>query len=66
MPAINPESIPGSVAVPTWTLIAAIVVVFLAREWERKAWFEKLASATTALDKLTDSVTKMMEQRSKP
>lgn len=62
MPEVGPDSIPGSVAIPTWTLVAAIVVVFLAREWERKGWFSKLDAATKALDALTTAVNRLIDK----
>lgn len=56
MPNVGPESIPGTVAVPTWVLIAAIVALFGAREWERKRWFDKMDVAREAMDRLSQTV----------
>jgi hypothetical protein len=66
---INADTIPGSVALPTWVLIAAIVAVFVAREYERSKWFSKIEAATKALDGLTNTVemlTTAIEARIKP
>lgn len=56
MPPISPDSVPGTVQLPIWTLVAAIVVLFGVRELERRKWFEKIDAATKSIDALTTSV----------
>lgn len=58
---IGPDTIPGSVAIPTWVLIAAIVALFAAREWERKGWFSKMDAGTKALEALNATVDKLTD-----
>jgi uncharacterized protein YlxW (UPF0749 family) len=62
VPDINGTTIPGSVSLPLWTLIAAILALFGLREWERKTWFQKIGEATQALDRSSDVVEKLSER----
>lgn len=62
MPEINGTTIPGSVALPIWTLVAAIVVLFTVREVERRTWFKRVAEATDALNKSTEVVDALAER----
>lgn len=59
---INAETIPGTVSIPTWVLIAAIVALFVVREWERKGWFSRFESATQAIRDLTTAVSKLADK----
>ena len=63
-PTIDPTTVPGSVTLPTWTLVAAIVLLFGLREVERKGWFKRAEESTAAhnaatatMEKFTDVVT---------
>ena len=56
MPTISPDTVPGTVQLPLWTLIVAIAILFTVRELERRKWFEKIDAATKSIDALTTSV----------
>lgn len=62
--SIGPESVPGTVSLPTWVLVAAIVALFALREMERSKWFKKSQDQTDALNKLTDAVVLHMKHES--
>jgi hypothetical protein len=49
MPDINGTTIPGSVAVPTWVLIGAIVIMGLGLAYLVKKFFEVIPLVTTAI-----------------
>lgn len=57
--SIGPDTIPGTVALPTWVLVAAIVALFGVREVERRSWFAKMAASTEALNRNTDLIEKL-------
>ena len=61
MPTIDEHTIPGTVSVPTWVMVAAIIALFGAREFERRVWFARMGEATKALDLLTVAVGKLTE-----
>ncbi len=61
MPPINGDTIPGSVSIPTWVIIATILALFVAREVERRAWFAKLDAATKSIDAVATSVESLVK-----
>lgn len=49
MPDVGPESIPGSVALPIWVLVAAIVIQAIALGYLVKKLLEIIPTKTSAI-----------------
>lgn len=67
---IGPDTIPGSVAVPTWVLIAAIVALATALVWMVKRAFAReevitaaLTLSTKALEESTEALRSREQER---
>ncbi len=56
MPPINSETVPGNTSIPTWLLIAAIVVVGIALVWAIKRLIEFGPTVVVALNKSTEAI----------
>lgn len=60
---IGPDTIPGTVAIPTWCMVAAILFLYGKSEWDRaqqakrrEAEIATMNASAVALDKMAENV----------
>lgn len=66
VPGIDSTTVPGETSVPTWLLIAAIVILFAAREVERRAFFARLDALADASKTQTQTIERLLLDRRNP